>query len=90
MSRASDAVPGPPTTIRVTINDTSIDGYRHGEDQRAERLPDPVGDHLGLVHRRQHRAGQQRDDNHFHDRGRVASPAQGNRRDRQHRYHDLP
>ena len=31
-------------------------GDRHGQDQRAERLTDAVGHHLGMVHRGDHRA----------------------------------
>jgi hypothetical protein len=42
---------------------------RDRQDQRPERLPHPVGDDLGVVHRRQHRTGgDHRHGDHQHDR----------------------
>ena len=59
VSRASDWVFSPPVIISVTISADLDDGDRDREHQRAERLADPVGDDLGVVHRGEHRAGQE-------------------------------
>ena len=49
---------------------------RHGdrEDQRAERLPDPVRDHLGVVHGHEHRADQDDRDDRDERRPELAVP----------------
>ena len=69
-------------------------GDRHGEHQRAERLADPVRDHLGVVHRGQHRADQDDADHREHDRldgtSGVAPPGGGEQDQRHDRDDDGP
>ena len=64
------------------------DRDRHGEDEGAEGLTDPVGHDLGVVHGRQNGGGeQQRDDR----RRRRRCPApRGGQHDQRHRRHDPP
>ena len=50
------------------------DGDGDGEHERAERLPHPVGDDLGVVHRGQHRAGEQQRDDARRRRCRCRAP----------------
>ena len=72
----------------VSVSDAARDHQRHDqrdldhghgdrEHERAERLADPVGDHLGVMDRRQHRAGEQRARDHEDDRPRLAAPGRG-------------
>ena len=58
VSRASVAVSEPPNHQRDDQRDLDH-RHRDGEHQRPERLADAVGDHLGVMHRREHRAGQE-------------------------------
>ncbi len=62
VSRASVEVSLPPAEHQREDQRHLDDGDRHGEHQRAERLADPEGDHLGVVHRGEHGAGEEQRD----------------------------
>src|SRR5215204_6552504 len=64
VSRASELVSGPPDTINVTINATSMTVTRDGEDERPEWLADSMGDDLGVGDRGQDRGAE---DHRHHD-----------------------
>ena len=65
--------PGPPETMSVTMSPDLDDRHRDREQQRAERLADPVRHHLGVVHGGEHRAGEQQPGDDQHDRARMAA-----------------
>jgi hypothetical protein len=90
VSRASVAVSEPPDTISVTISATSIHGDRDSEDERSERLADSVSNHFGVMHGRQHRAGQEPSDDHEHRRRRFAPPGRDQHQHRERRDRDGP
>ena len=56
------------------------DRDRDREHERAEGLPDPEGDDLGVVHGRQHGPGEQQGDEHHDDEADVPAP-RGDERD---------
>jgi hypothetical protein len=75
-----DGVPGERRGLRPA-GDHQRDDERHLDDrhgdrehERAERLPDPVGDHLRVVDGRQHRTGEKGADHHEHGRPRLRAP----------------
>ena len=112
VSRASDAVSGPPTTIRVTINDTSMMVTATARTSEPNGSPtrwattsawctaastEPASSATTTTSTTaggscpQLRATATRYPDSIARRGRaVAVTAQGDRRDRQHRHHDLP
>jgi hypothetical protein len=73
VSRASPAFSAAAPTMTETISATS-----NGKNKRAERLSNPMRDHLGVVYGREHGGDQSRARNrtghaHAHQGGRVAA-----------------
>ena len=62
VSRASDSAFAPPDDHQRDDQRDLDHGHRDREHQRPERLPQPVRDHLGVLHGGQHRAGQHQRD----------------------------
>ena len=82
--RGEDGVAGEGRRLRAA-GDHQRDDQRHldhgdgdGEHQRPERLTDPVGHHLGVVHGGEHRRGE--DQRHERDRQRAERPSPRQRR----------
>ena len=90
VSRASVSVPGPPETISVTMSATSITVTATASTSDPYGSPDPVRDHLGVVHRGQHRRAE--DHRHHGDqhRARVPAPGRGQREDGHDRHQVRP
>ena len=76
VSRASAEVSFSPLTISVTISATSMTVTATASNERAERLADPVGHDLCVMHGGQHRADEDREDHAGQDGVRVLSPGE--------------
>ena len=77
VSRASDAVPSPPDDHQRHDQRDLDHGDRDRQHQRAERLADPVGDDLGVVHRGEHGPGEDQRDEGHEERSEVSAPGEG-------------
>jgi len=76
--------------MTVTINATSITVTATARTSGPERLTHPMSDDFRVVHRRQHRTGEEHGhDSHQHD-PKVASPGQGQCHHREQRHDDCP
>ena len=90
VARQRRRVPCRADTISVTISADLDHRHRDGEHERAERLADPVRDDLGVVDRRQHRAGQEHADEREHHAPAACAPTSAPARARERRDRDRP